>query len=298
MRSPVQRPSSFFRGSELPRLLFLGAIMIVGWVVVWNYATKLNQAAEQDLTVQGKPEPVVPDQSVEFETVTDRTPLGFRDNAAYSLLLERARGRTAEEIATVARRDVLLTHLWESPKLYRGVPIHILGSALRVLRYPSKLSPKGWLYEAWVITPENRRAPYCCVFEDAPEGFPIGANVSERVVFNGYFLKFMLYEANGTAHRAPVLVGRIGWQPSAPASKPGENSTLRWTLVILGILFFASLARWIFQLRRFLNPASRSAASLVKPVSEDIDPASLDAWVRSVGPEDGQGSDHPSGAHG
>jgi hypothetical protein len=295
MRPPVQRTSSFFRGSELPRLLFLAAITIVGWTLVLNYATKLNQAAEQELKVAGKPEPVVADQSIEFETVTDRTPMGFRDNAAYSLLLERARGRAAGEIAAVARRDVLLTHLWETPKLYRGVPIHILGSALKVLRYPSKLSPKDWLYEAWVITPENRRAPYCCVFEDAPEGFPMGANVSERVVFNGYFLKFMMYEANGTTHRAPVLVGRIGWQPSEPAAKPGENSTLRWTLIILGIMFFASLARWIFQLRRFLNPPSRSAASLVKPVTEEIDPVSLDAWVRSVGPEDADGSDHHAG---
>ena len=63
--------------------------MIVGWALVWNYATKLNQAAEQELKVAGKPEPVVADQSIEFETVTDRTPMGFRDNAAYSLLLER-----------------------------------------------------------------------------------------------------------------------------------------------------------------------------------------------------------------
>ncbi len=29
---------AFFRGSELPRLLFLAAVMVVGWVLVWNYA--------------------------------------------------------------------------------------------------------------------------------------------------------------------------------------------------------------------------------------------------------------------
>jgi hypothetical protein len=289
----VDRPSSFFRGSELPRLLFLAAVMVVGWGVVWNYAQRLNHAAEQELVVKGKPEPVVADESVEFETVTDRTPMGFRDNAAYALLLERARGRTANEIAAVARRDVLLTHLWESPKLYRGVPIHILGSALRVLRFPSKLSKNGWLYEAWVMTPENRRAPYVCVFEDAPEGFPIGHNVSERVVFNGYFLKFMVYQASDTVSRAPVLVGRIGWQPGEPVAKQGDNSMLRWTLIILGVMFFASLARWVFQLRRFLSPAySRSLATAAKPLNEEIDPASLDAWVRSVGPEGAPASDH------
>jgi hypothetical protein len=288
----VERPSSFFRGSELPRLLFLAAVTIVGWVLVWNYAQKLNHAAaEQDLTVKGKPEPVNPDESVEFETVTDRTAMGFRDNAAYSLLLERARGHTAGEIAAVARRDVLLAHLWETPKRYRGVPIHVLGTALRVLRYPSKLSPKGWLYEAWIMTPENRRAPYVCVFEDAPEGFPIGADVSERVVFNGYFLKFMVYQAADKLSRAPVLVGRIGWQPSEPAKEPGDNSLLHWSLIILGVMFFVSLARWIFQLRRFLNPSERSLRIGAKPPNEEIDPKSLDAWVRSVGPDQPRAQD-------
>jgi hypothetical protein len=282
----VARRESFFRGSELPRLLFLATVTIVGWVLVWSYFQNLNQAAEQELTVKGKPEPVVADQSIEFETVTDRTPLEFRDNAAYSLLLERARGHTDQELAAVARRDVLLTHLWESPKLYRGVPIHVLGTALRVLRYPSKLSPKGWLYEAWMIAPETTRAPYVCVFEDAPEGLPIGPNVSERIVFNGYFLKIMKYQAADTARGVPVLVGRIGWQPGEPAPKPGESSMLRWTLIILGVLFFASLARWIFQLKRFLSPPSRSILATSAPVNEEIDPARLDAWARSVASEE------------
>jgi hypothetical protein len=284
----VERRSSFFRGSELPRLLFLAAIMIVGWAVVWNYAQKLNHAAEPELLAGDGPEPVVADKSVEFETVTDRTALGFRDNAAYSLLLERARGRTADELATIARRDVVLAHLWQTPELYRGVPIHLLGTALRVLQYPSKLSPKGWLYEAWIITPETTRAPYVCVFEDPPAGFPIGPNVSERVVFNGYFLKVMKYQAGDTARGAPVLVGRIGWQPSEAAAAPGrgDNSLLRWTLIILGVMFFASLVRWIFQLRRFLTPSSRPLLTSAAPLNEEIDPVSLDAWVRSVAPEE------------
>jgi hypothetical protein len=283
--------SSFFQGSELPRLLFLATVTAVGWVLAWSYFQNLNHAAEQELVAQGKPEPVVPDQSAEFETVTDRTPLGFRDNAAYSLLLERARGRTADELATVARRDVLLAHLWENPKLYRGVPIHVLGTALRVLRYPSTLSPKGWLYEAWIIAPETRRAPYVCVFEDPPDGFPIGADVSERVVFNGYFLKFMLYEGANAKNRAPVLIGKIGWTPSAPAAKPGENSIFRWTVAILGVLFFLSLGRWIFQLRKYLSPSPKSSEKSDTPVKDEIDPAALDAWVRSVAPETSQAVD-------
>jgi hypothetical protein len=288
----VEQPPSFFRGSELPRLLFLAAIMVVGWVVVWQYATRMNNAAEPDLTVAGDPEPVVPDKSIEFETVTDRTPLGFRDNAAYALLLERARGRNANELATVARRDIMLPHLWEKPALYRGVPIHLLGAALKVLRYPSKLSPKGWLYEAWIMTDDQARVPFVCVFEDVPEGFPIGANLSERVVFNGYFLKIMKYEAGDTTRGAPVLVGRIGWTPSASATKGNDNSTLRRTLIILGVLFFASMIRWVLQLRRFLNPRPQTSLRDELPVNEEIDPPGLDEWLRSVGPEKSQAASH------
>ena len=60
-----------------------------------------------------------------------------------------------------------------------------------------------------------------CVFEDVPEGFPAGGDVSERVVFNGYFLKLMSYQAGDVPRAAPLLIGRLGWSPSAPAS---ENS--------------------------------------------------------------------------
>ena len=101
---------------------------------------------------------------------------------------------------------------------------------MRVLRYESKLSKTGWLYEAWIFTPTPARYPYCCVFEDVPEGLPVGPNVSERVVFNGYFLKLMSYQAGDVPRGAPVLVGRIGWDLAAdgrpgggPAGRPRRH---------------------------------------------------------------------------
>ena len=144
----------FFRGSELPRLLFLAAIMVAGWIVFWEYVQARPQPPEAAPQAAPRPEPVVADRAVEFETVTDRTPMSFRDNAAYAYLLEKARKLTPAELARESRRDIVLTHLWERPELYRGVPIHLFGTALRTLRFESKLSKTGWLYEAWIITPE------------------------------------------------------------------------------------------------------------------------------------------------
>jgi hypothetical protein len=281
------RPSPLFHGSELPRLVILSVIMVAGWAVAWHYTQRPPEPVEPPVTVSGRPEPVVPDRAAEFETVTDRTPMSFRDNAAYALLLDRARSKTPAELAGTSRRDVVLTHLWERPDHYRGVPIHLLGTALRVIRYDSKFSKNGWLYEASIITPEARRVPYQCVFEDAPQGFPIGTNLSERVVFNGYFLKIMKYEAADVARGAPVLIGRIGWEPREPstAEPGGMTPTLCWTLIALAAMFFISLVRWIVPLRRLFTPPDPFEPPKRMPTN-DLDPRALDAWVRSVGHED------------
>jgi hypothetical protein len=271
-----------FRGSELPRLLVLAVVMVVGWGLVWQYAQQRPQPEEPAQEAVSNPQPVVPDRSVEFETVSDRTAMTFRDNAAYTYLLEKARKFSPEELARNCRRDITLTHLWERPELYRGVPIHLLGSAVRVLRFESKLSKTGWLYEAWIVTPDARKFPYNCVFEEAPLGFPIGTDVSERVVFNGYFFKIMKYQAGDVARGAPVLIGKLGWDPR-PSSAPARdgNRTLFWSLVALGAMFFLSLGRWIFQLFQFLSGPRESSVPR-SYATDEIPPEELNAWVESV----------------
>jgi hypothetical protein len=278
----------FFKGSEFPRLLILTSVMLVGWGLVWNFAGRMAPAlgdVEPKTTVQGAPKPVRPDPSPAFESVTDRTPIGFRDSAAYELLLERARSKTPVQLAGEARRDLLLAHLWERPEQYRGVPIHLLGTARRILYYESKLSKTGWLYEAWIFPNDERTVPYVCVFEDAPKGLPIGPAVSERVVFNGYFLKIMRYQAGDVVRGAPVLVGRIGWEPSPTPAIPviGPDRTLFWSLLVLGVLFVLSLLRWGFQLSRLISGGNRSsiADDRTSP-SEEFDPNRLQHWLESL----------------
>ena len=277
--SPSRR---LFRGSELPRLLMLGTVMVVGWGLVWRFANQRPQPDEPVARAEPKPKLVVPDRADEFETVTDRTPMSFRDNAAYAYLLAKVRKLTPVELAAQSRRDILLTHIWERPELYRGVPIHLLGTARRVLRYEAKMSKTGWLHEAWIVDPDSTKYPYNCVFEEAPEGFPLGADVSERVVFNGYFLKIMKYQAGDVARGAPVLVGRIGWEPhaapagGAPAAE--SNRLLYWSLVVLGMMFLMSLGRWVFQLSRLLS-GPRSSIIPAPHSAEGIAPGELDAWV-------------------
>jgi hypothetical protein len=287
--SRVEPTSSrrLFRGSELPRLLILAALMLVGWGLVWQFAHQRPQPAEPVAKADPAPAPVVPDKSDVFESVTDRTAMSFRDNAAYAYLLDKARQQLPSDLARQSRRDILLTHLWERPELYRGVPVHLLGTALRVLRFESKLSQTGWLYEAWIVTPDATRYPYSCVFEEVPEGFPLGPNVSERVVFNGYFLKIMKYQAGDVPRGAPVLVGKLGWEASPPAAAPmaaapGRKAPLSWVLPVLGALFLISLGRWIYQLSHYLS-APRSRHAVTRP-TEDLPEGKLEAWVESLNP--------------
>lgn len=281
-----RRQRSFFRGSELPYLLVLASILICGLSLFLVYARFRPRPAQPPLVVAENPRPIVPDTSVEFETVTDRTPMSFRDNAAYSVLLARARERTPEALARETRRDVLMTHLWEQPAHYRGVPIHVEGTALRALRYESKLSKTGWLYEVWVNDPDIHRIAYVCVFEDPPPGFPLGENVSEAVVFNGYFLKILKYEAHDVSRGAPVLVGRIGWRPHGEDGAAGSGSTLQWTLIILGCLIFVNLMRWLVRLAQFLRRRGTPAAERPPAARTDsIEPVELDRWLQSVSSE-------------
>ena len=91
----------------------------------------------------------------------------------------RGAGRAAE-LAQVSRRDIALAQIWQNPEMYRGVPIHLLGTAQRVLRYPSKLSKTGWIHEASIITPDAPATRMSAYLKRRPTGFPIGTNVSER----------------------------------------------------------------------------------------------------------------------
>jgi hypothetical protein len=279
--------AGFFRGAEFPKLLVLAAITVAGWILVWYAMHRPPEPApEPEPGVRPALVKVEPDPSPAFETVTDKTAISFRDTAAYDLLLRRARETSAAELARQSYRDIYYTDLWERPGHYRGVPVHLLGSALRIMSYESKLSPKGRLYEAWVNTHESQGYPYVCVFEDLPPGLAVGPDVSERVVFNGYFLKQMRYLAGKDIQRgAPVLIGRIGWTPKAAVAH--RDNTVFWMALAVAIMFVISLYRWIAGLRRSLFPSSR-AASLSHRPTEELDPAELAQWVDSVRPDEGE----------
>ncbi len=275
-----------FQGNELPKLLLLLVIAVGGWASIVFYMTKGPAGpGEPEPVVNGKPPAVDTDRSPEFETVTDKTKIGLRDTAAYTKLLGQVRDLRPAQLQARARRDVFFAHLWDQPQKFRGVPIRLDGTARRVLYHESKQSRTGWLYEIWMFTPDSQGHPYVCVSEEAPKGFPVGNNISERVVFYGYFLKLMKYDAGDLPRAAPLLIGRIVWTAPAPSGSP--NRSVYWLAGAVAMMFTISLFRWIYQLRRSLAPRPRPSFLLDRP-NDEIAPETLSEFFQNVSEDEDQ----------
>jgi hypothetical protein len=286
------RPSSIFRGSELPRLLLLAAITLAGWPLILLFSRP--QAAEVPPPPSVPVEQItkiVPDQGIEFQALRDKRPIEPRDSAAYAILLQRTRETPPEELTKQARRDVFWTQLWERPEAYRGVPIHLEGTAKKVLTHEigPAMSPKGRLYEVWFYSDENRAFPYVITIEDPPPGLVVGHELYLRVTVDGYFMKQLSYRAADVARWAPMLVGRVHFIPKL-ANAPGPMIEVRdfahrngLTIVIVGLLGYVSL-RVVYLIQKALTVSSKPG--VYRATSEGLPPEDVAEWLRNL-PDEG-----------
>ena len=283
-----------FRGSELPRLMLLLGLAAVGWA--W-YFLKGGPRVEPPPAARAAdvPPPVVPDAGPGFAGVVDKEPPTTGDNPAYAELLRRARGKTPGELARISRREVMFAQLLDRPELYRGVPIRVDGTALRVMVIDGvspALTPRRRLFQAWTITKDSMGYPFCLVTEDPPHDLAIGDDVNQRIYFDGYFLKLVAYQARDHSRFAPLLVGRIGKYGAPAASGPLLPLPRGWTrshsiVVGLGLLTFLGLLRVLALLRRQRTPIWRPSASFAP--SDRIEPEALADWLKGDAPEEPEG---------
>jgi hypothetical protein len=288
----IPRPTSLFRGSELPRLLFLLAIVIAGWssFIVYSRSEERPQP-KPTIIPAAKITPVVPDNGVEFQAIRDKAPILPRETAAYAKLLERARETSADALAKQARRDIFFTHVWERPEKYRGVPVHLQGIAKKILTFEvaPTLSPTERLYEVWFYTDENGSFPNLVILQDPPAGLAVGDELNLRVTVDGYFMKLMGYRAGDTFRAAPLFVGRMHWTP-APVAAPSTMSEFsRFSRRDLGIgIFLLILAyitiRVILQVRK-ARALGRPQSNLTSSSAEGLAPEELAEWLQNL-PDD------------
>jgi hypothetical protein len=167
-------------------------------------------------------------RSVEFEGVEDRVPLGFRDYAALVALSKQARMGLTADVIKAARHDMGLGELLNQSADHRGELIELRGLARR--HYSAlELGGRKGLFEVWVTVPTEGLTPIACVLEKLPGEFPRREDISEPVVFWGFFLKVIPYLAGDVWRKAPLLVGRLEMLPDRQAAGPplaGPNNRL------------------------------------------------------------------------
>lgn len=288
---PRPRAGSFFRGGELRGLVVFAVVMAVGWPVILSYS---RPRAEPPPPPVVDPRPIEPDRGMAFDALHDRTAITARDNAAYKILLDRARVTPAADLARQSRRDVLYTQLWERPDLYRGVPIHLEGTLLKALVHEQmnpEFAPKGKAVEAWFVTPESRPFPYAVVVQDPPPGMTVGIDLNERIVVDGYFFRLLGYRAGDALRGAPLLIGRLAWaradpKTGAPAGAGAGGVGSSWSVPVIAVIASVVLyvgVRLAFQVRRVVGPVAANQGRLLSDhPGDEIAPEALATWLESA----------------
>ena len=286
----MRNTRGLFRGSELPRLLFLASLMILGWAAFFSWQGK--QAVQPPVSAS----PAIPlppaDPRVEFQGIQDKKALNPRENPAYKLLVDRARETPQEVLADQSRKDLVFSQFLDYPSRYRGLPVHLEGTARRIIRQSAEgtsIWPRQDYYEAFIFTGDSRDFPWWVAFEEIPPGLPLGDNIFQPVVFDGYFLKLMGYRAGDAFRFAPLLIGRIRPMLTADQKKSlssGWPIKTWWVLALAGLLLFGLLRWWLFARTAFRTRKTWTPSSTV-PVTDQIAPEDLRAWLNTpAGPEE------------
>jgi hypothetical protein len=268
--------------------MFLVAIVLAGWPMALFFSRpKAADDPPPPVVPVAKITKIVPDEGIEFQALQDKKPIQIRESAAYATLLQRTRETPARELNAQSRRDVFWTQLWDRPAAYRGVPIHLEGTAKKVLTHevaPS-MSPSGRLYEVWFYSDENRAFPYVVTIEDPPVGLVVGHELNLRVTIDAYFLKLLGYHAADHLRAAPMLVGRMRWMPKQPEAPAPMVELREWTkkdgfVLIFVVLFAYILVRAVLQIRKALNPGRRLRTPA--STSEPLPPEELADWLQNL----------------
>jgi hypothetical protein len=209
------------------------ALFSMRWIVM----ASLILASAATYARAQPPTQMITAKAIEFEGIKDKVPIEFRDMAAFAALLRQARDAKPADLADRARKAVGVRDLWEHPDDYRGALVELRGFCRRVDSSGTKLGGRGQLHEVWITPPETKLIAFACVVEELPAGFPIKANASDAVVFRGFFLKVIAFEATDGRRGAPLLIGRLERDPGKNPTDPlDEDQVRRLPIRVGGVL--------------------------------------------------------------
>jgi hypothetical protein len=175
----------------------------------WITMVSLILASARSDAVAQEPDQANENDAVLFHRLKDKEPVAFRDLAAYAEHLKRARDAKPADLAANARRDIGIRELWEDPEDFRSELVEVRGFVRGIASRESTLGASGKLYEVWVTPPDRESELFACVGEKLPDGFRVDASDGEPVVFYGFFLTVIAYDAGDSRRGAPLLIGRL-----------------------------------------------------------------------------------------
>ena len=210
----------------------------------------------------------------------------FRDNAAYALLLERARGKTPAELAAVARRDIVLRpSLAKSRALSRRAdPSARDGPArapLSVQAEQDRLAVRGVDHHAGA-TRSSRTPAYLKKPRRGCRSAPTSPSAWSSTVISSRSWK---YQASDVAagHTRTGRPDRLGTCVSRPP--PGVKTRPCAGHSSLSASCSSSRSRGGPINSAGCSPLHRSRPSFRRGrPTEEIDTSTLDDWVHSMGP--------------
>jgi hypothetical protein len=210
--------------------------------------------------------------SEEFMALTDgAVEMGKEEMPAYWRLFSWTQHQSTAKLQERASKDFVFNQFIRDPDEQRGKLFRVELNVRRVLAYDAPENKAGVkkVYEIWGWTTESKAWLYCVLTPELPAGMPVGTDVYERASFTGYFLKVQGYHAAGAGPRdkplaAPLLIGRISWNPSAlrearaetdfdwlarQARQPGTLTF--WAIAGVALIFLGGLGYWLYT---FLTP--------------------------------------------
>jgi hypothetical protein len=186
--------------------------------------------------------------------------LVFWQAVAYSTVVPK------ELFARAARASSHLTfgHLYTEPTKYRGVVVHFEGRLKRLKRLDPPLHAQrkgvGVLYEGWIFLDEPGTHPVCVIVAHLPANLAVGAQIGQRVAFDGYFFKRYRYisgrldaDKNNVALNTLALIGPslTVLERPGPAGGGGViSSTVPWTWILSfvgGVAVVVLVMSWWFK---------------------------------------------------
>ncbi len=258
----------------------------------WAWMTSENLDADKAAVVQkpkspdsAKPLPseeVVPGPNEEdadelvklrksLEVIEDKRPLQPHEMPIYWRLMAWSRTRSFADLERLARHDVPFTQLWEQPDLYRGHSIHLRLHVKMVVKWTdikdNRLGLKE-VYEVWGWTDNSRSYPYLVIVSELPPGLKVGTDVDGEIVFAGYFLKWMSYQAFDVKKQTPLLIGRA--KLVSPRGGRGQAWETAFLALVGGVAFLGALTWFVLNSWRRPAPSLLPASSLPEFLPEPV----------------------------